>query len=342
MKLIDTYVSEVGRRLPRKTRGDIEAELRSTLEDLLEERSRKSGKPVDDDMVVEVLREYGAPAKVAASYQGERYLIGPQLYPTFEMVLKIVASVLGTLALIGLGVKLVHSGPSMLNIADGIAGVLSAFVTALGNVVLIFAILEWVMRTQGKAFKLEGKEKAWDPRALEKISPPNQVKLGEGITEIVMNAIAILIFNFYPQSIGFTASLNGAFETGNWSELTFFPIFTSLFFSSFVPWLTLVWGLDILVHLIVLRSGAWQTATRLLNVAVRAGAIAIGAVMLATPGLVNVTVEAITAAGTLDAGTAELLATLARQGFASVLVIVMGVEGVEIIKHLYRIVTDRK
>jgi hypothetical protein len=342
MKLIDTYVSEVGRRLPRKTRGDIEAELRSTLEDLLEERSRRSGKPVDDEMAVEVLREYGAPAKVAASYQGERYLIGPQLYPTFELVLKIVASVFGTLALIGLGVKLVHSGPSMLNIADGIAGVISAFITALGNVVLIFAIVEWAMRTQGKAFKLEGKEKAWDPRSLEKISPSNQVKLGEGLTEIVMDAIAIVVFNFYPHMIGFTSSLNGVFESGNWSELTFFPLFTGLFFSRFVPWLTLVWGLDILGHILVLRMGNWTVGTRLLNIAIRAGAIAIGAAMLATPGLVNVTVEAITAAGTLDAGTAGLLATMARQGFASVLVIVMAVEGIEIAKHLYRIATDRK
>jgi hypothetical protein len=342
MKLIDTYVSEVGRRLPRKNRTDIEAELRSTLEDSLEERGRKTGKPVDDELAVEVLREYGAPEKVAASYQGERYLIGPRLYPTFELVLKIVASVLGTLAVIGMAVQLVHSGATLLNFANGIAGVLSAFVTALGNVVLIFAIIEWTLRTQGKTIQAETGEKTWDPRSLEKITPSNQVKLGEGITEIVMDAIAIVVFNFYPQIIGFTYSLNNVFETGNWSGLPFFPLFTGLFFSRFVPWLTLVWGLDILGHILVLRMGKWTVGTRLFNIAVRAGSIAVGAVMLATPGLVNITVEAITAAGTLDAGTAELLAGMARQGFASVLVIVMAVEALEIGKHIYRLVTDRK
>ena len=35
MKLIDRYIAEVGRHLPRKQRADIEAEIRSTLEDIL-------------------------------------------------------------------------------------------------------------------------------------------------------------------------------------------------------------------------------------------------------------------------------------------------------------------
>jgi uncharacterized protein (UPF0216 family) len=39
MNLIDKYITEVGKHLPRKNRADIEAEIRSTLEDMLEERS---------------------------------------------------------------------------------------------------------------------------------------------------------------------------------------------------------------------------------------------------------------------------------------------------------------
>ena len=66
--LIDNYVSEIGRRLPRQTRNDIEAEIRSTLQDMLDERSQKAGKPVDEEMTLEVLKAYGAPEKVAASY----------------------------------------------------------------------------------------------------------------------------------------------------------------------------------------------------------------------------------------------------------------------------------
>ena len=341
MKLIDTYVSEIGRRLPKKARADIEAEIHSTLEDTLEERSRKAGRPVDDDLVVEVLKELGRPEKVAASYLGERYLIGPQLFPTFELVLKIVLSVFGILALIGLGVQLARSGVTLLNLFDGIAGVGSAFIAALGNVVLVFAIIEWVIRSERLSAKAKApaKEQTWNPRTLEKISPPDRVKMGEGIGDIVFDFAAIVLFNFYPRLLGFTSSLNSLVETGSWSSVTTFPIFTDLFFSRFVPWLTLVWGLDILLNIIVLRMGSWKTATRLCNVAIRAGAIAIGAVMLATAGLLNLSTDAIIGAGPLDASTAQLLATMARQGFASVLVIVMIVEGIEIVKHLYRIIT---
>ena len=48
MNLIELYVGEVGKRLPLKGRKDIEAELRSTLEDMLEDRARKAGRPVED------------------------------------------------------------------------------------------------------------------------------------------------------------------------------------------------------------------------------------------------------------------------------------------------------
>jgi len=69
MKLIDRYVTEVGKRLPLvRGRVDIEKELRSTLEDMLEDRAQKSGKPADEAMEIELLKEYGAPQKVAETY----------------------------------------------------------------------------------------------------------------------------------------------------------------------------------------------------------------------------------------------------------------------------------
>ena len=77
--------------------------------------------------------------------------------------------------------------------------------TALGNIVLIFAILEWALFRAGAKVDFKGlpKEKEWDPRSLIKVSPSNQVKMGETIVEIVGCFAAIVIFNFYPQIIGF-------------------------------------------------------------------------------------------------------------------------------------------
>ncbi len=81
MNLIDKYIVEVGKYLPRKNRADIEAEIRSTLEDMLDERKPADG-PADEATVMELLKEYGSPREVAATYKTHQYLIGPRLFPT--------------------------------------------------------------------------------------------------------------------------------------------------------------------------------------------------------------------------------------------------------------------
>ena len=109
MKLIDRYVREIGRRLPQKSSADIEKEIRSALEDMLEDRSKKESRVVDEEMTIQVVKEYGKPEKVAASYLPERYLIGPQLFSIFWMILQIVFAVLTVVAIVGLGINLVHA-----------------------------------------------------------------------------------------------------------------------------------------------------------------------------------------------------------------------------------------
>jgi hypothetical protein len=103
MKLVDLYVAEVGARLPEKSRADIEKELRSMIEDMLEDESRKQDRSVDEAMVVDVLKRLGPPQKMAASYQPPRYLVGPELYPHFINTLRIVLSVVAVLAVLGRG-----------------------------------------------------------------------------------------------------------------------------------------------------------------------------------------------------------------------------------------------
>ena len=92
MNLIDKYIAEIGKHLPRRNRADIEAEIRSTLEDMLDERKQADGS-VDEMTVVQLLKEYGAPRQVAESYSGKQYLIGPNLYPTFLLVTIVVSLV---------------------------------------------------------------------------------------------------------------------------------------------------------------------------------------------------------------------------------------------------------
>src|SRR5512135_3638107 len=141
MNIIDRYVAEVGKHLPGKSRADIEAELRSTLEDMLEDRSQKQGRPADETLAIELLKEYGSPGKVAATYHPTQYLIGPRVYPFFLFVARIVFSVLTIVLLINLGVDLGRhalSGAELAKaIGNGLLGILSAAIQAFGNMVLV-------------------------------------------------------------------------------------------------------------------------------------------------------------------------------------------------------------
>ncbi len=346
--LIDTYVSEVGRRLPRKTHTDIEAEIRSTLQDMLEERSQKTGKPVDEEMTLEVLKEYGAPEKVAATYQGERYLIGPSLYPIFIMVMRIVLIVIGVLAAIGLGIAVYQTTLSPLNafetILKAIANFIASGFTALGNIVIIFAIIEWALFRAGEKLDLKGlpKEKEWDPRSLTKLSTPNQVKMGETIVEIVGCFVAIVIFNFYPQIIGFTPSLNGVMQPGNWAigfgNLKFVPLLSEAFFH-FVPYLTLVWALTIILDIVLLRMGYWTAVTRIFQIGLKVINIVIAAAMLGVPSLLAITTASLTTAlGSTEA--AQTLMSILNLFVRVVLWLSIVGNSIEIIRAISRLATN--
>ena len=109
MSLMERYLSEIARRLPKREREDVRRELRSALSDALE--GRVEGEATEDQ-VVELLREFGSPDAVAASYRPEsQYLIGPVLYPTFKTVTGVVVAVLMSLVAVGFAIDLAVDPP---------------------------------------------------------------------------------------------------------------------------------------------------------------------------------------------------------------------------------------
>src|SRR5262245_30812836 len=86
MDLIDRYVVEVARHLPAKDAEDVAKELRSLLGDAVEARAARTGRPNDEALAVEVLREFGEPEVVAARYRVPKHLIGPDWYSIFKSV----------------------------------------------------------------------------------------------------------------------------------------------------------------------------------------------------------------------------------------------------------------
>jgi hypothetical protein len=326
MKLIDRYVADVGKRLPLKGRTDIEAELRSTLEDMLEDRSQKRNCPVDDVLAMELLKEYGSPEKVAATYHPTQYLIGPRIYPFFLFVLKIVSTVLTVVLLVGLGVQLYqHSlqGPELAKaIGSGLLGILTAAIQAFGNIVLVFAILERVLPTSD--FKL-GEEEEWDPASLLAEPEPDEIKPWEPIAGIVFTAAAMILFNLYPQLIGFNFLKDGA-----WTSI---PMLTEAFFR-WMPYINVLWALQIALNVLLLNRGRWQASTKWFSTALDAAGIVIGFLLLTGPAIVSLSAQSLQSTGVFDPNTASTLSRLAEQGARMIIAIIIVLEAVDVVKSI--------
>ena len=330
MNLIDKYIAEVGKHLPRKNRADIEAEIRSTLEDMLEERKQAQG-AVDDAMIIELLKEYGPPRKVAESYAGPRYLIGPRMYPVFELVTRIVLVVLLAVSLAGLGISLSRSelaGTEFLRtIGDSAGGLITGLITAFGNIVLVFAILERVL----PAKELDKELDDWNPAELAKEPDPDRVKFGEQIFEMFFLVLFLIIFNLYPGVIGL-----GFFNDNEWVFIS--PILTEAFFS-YLPWINILFLLQIVFNVYLLRQGWWNTGLRIANGLLELGSIALVVAMLRGPDLVALSTKQL--AGTPLEESAQVLVTIGNLIPTLVLSIVIIISSIEVAQTVYRLLKSR-
>jgi hypothetical protein len=336
MKLIDRYVSEVGKHLPLvKGCKDIEKELRSTLEDMLEDRANKAGRPADEVMEIELLKEYGTPQTVAQTYNPHPYLIGPRLFPFFVMVLKIVISIVTVVLLVLTGIKIATIAPTMAGpefakaIGEGLTGIVSAIIVAFGHIVLVFAILERYV--PASEFKM-GEEKEWDPASLKKEPESDEVKLWEPIFAIVFTFIAISIFNFNPQWLGFYI-FSG-------DKSAFIPALTEAFFR-WLPWINIGWVAEIIMNGMLIRSGRWTPSVRIFSIGIKIFQSVILYFLLTGPTILAVDGATLQATGIFEADAAYKLGELAQNGIRIVLALAIFGTLIEIVKGVYKLITQK-
>lgn len=274
---IDRYIADVERHLSIKNSKDILDELRSTLSDALDDRASKAGRPVDESMVLELLSEYGDPRKVAASYGQPNYLIGPDLLPIFWKVVKIVFTAISivflALYLLSLAMSPVSVPEAGINALEMISSLVSGLFTAFGIITLIFYLIQ---RSEKQNTELRGK---WDPRSLPQVTPAKDaIQPASLIVGLIFSLIFLVLLNVYYDSIAIYWYSGG--------ESVRIPFLTDSF-RAFVPWLSALLAGDILLAIWLLRSGAWTVTTRVLDVLLNLGTVAVSAVILLSPRLVQ-------------------------------------------------------
>jgi len=324
MDLIERYVYEVGRNLPRKNRADIQVELKSTLVDTLEDRV--PGEPSQEDEI-QLLKEFGPPQKVAASYwpQGQ-YLIGPNLFPLFRMVVAIVIMVfvIVQIVLLGIGVVFDQEVLTFLSVLDIFSELIGSAFTAFSIVVIVFAIL------QRFDVKPDEDDEEWDPQELPEIEPQDNINRGGRVAEITFSLVIIAILLFLADKIGVWVSPG--------TEILLNPVI-----SNYIPLLILSIMLGIMLDVILLWRGKWETGTRMAKIGTNLFGLYVLYVLIAghNAWLVEQGVGGfLSFLDTLSEGTFDQEATLilGMQAFRMAFIIAAIVVSVDTVKMVYQLV----
>lgn len=245
-ELIERYVAAVGRQLPRRLRDDVEAELRSTLLDMVEDQSREQDRVPDAALTAELLQEMDPPEQMAAKYMGDQYLIGPRFYPLFILLTKVLLVIMLAGQAIGILVALSWSneGNSWSTLGGWLSSLPASVLGTVGMLVVIFAVLERVIPETA-----ERAEKPWNPRKLPAVNSPDLVRPAGIVVRIVLTIAAIVVLNFYQDWVG-----GNFFRDGEWHH---FSILTPAF-SRYLLAINVLAGLNILLDLALLRQGEWR------------------------------------------------------------------------------------
>mgnify|MGYP000873803370 CR=1 FL=1 len=172
-EMIERYAHDVARRLPKRTRADVETELRDLLLEGLSER----GPSPDEKTTSEFLISFGAPADVALRYHTPAPIIEPADSRLFVSIALGIASVFAVLAfsvaVSGRGLDETHGAGDKI-VADYTAIVLQS----LGLLVIAF----WI---KGMIRRARHGQTHWSPAKLPRVRDANHINRAAGFAAIV-------------------------------------------------------------------------------------------------------------------------------------------------------------
>lgn len=251
--LIERYIYAVVKRLPASRRSEVEKTLRDRIGDQDQ---------TDDEVLHQVLFELGEPAVVADEFRGrERALIGPALYETYMLVLKIVLAAVGIGLLVASAIQVASGDLGSGDIAEQ---VWSTFTSIFGNiwngllssfamVTIIFALVEHYSSNENlKKMEQEMQEGhlPWDPNSLPAVPLEKlRIKRSDPIVSIIFSLIFLVIINTMPELFGlYRQGSTGLQITG----------FLGEGFTRHINWISIAVMLGIVLETLKLAYGRWN------------------------------------------------------------------------------------
>jgi len=248
--VIESYVTDVAVRLPRKQRNDVAFELRALLNEELQDKAEATGRIVDGTMAVEFLQAFGRPADVAARYRPTLTIIDPADGHAF-----VRASITGLVLIWGLGLlqffqRPIGSGWDFLqSLGQWWGAVLIPSMWWPGVLVVGFGAASWVRRQSPQTSK-------WKPRAGDRING--------GRTAMAMGLAGILCGLFVLIEPRWVLDLlfGGRAAPAAYQALTY----TDTFLRRQGPLLFVLLTLNIPLMITVIVNGRWSAMARRIEI----------------------------------------------------------------------------
>jgi hypothetical protein len=143
MDLIERYLNAIRRNLPAANADDIVAELRDALASRIEDREEELGRPLRPAETEAMIKDFGHPLVVAARFRKQQWLIGPDVFPFYLSVGRIVLlTVAAVVVAVGLVQVLFGDREPVQALLQTIGGLSSSLLISLAIVTIVFVVLE--------------------------------------------------------------------------------------------------------------------------------------------------------------------------------------------------------
>jgi len=195
MTWTERYLAAVLRSIPPSKRDDVERELRSSIEDGIEERLGAG----EDRTAAEraVLEGLGDPAQLAWGYTGRpTYLLSPELFPLWRRYLwRVLLVAVPISAIVIGGLEIAGSGVASGAIGAAISGAIGVAIQTTFWMTAFFVFLDWAGPARQARTEILAAAGHWTLERLPKVSA-GRISVGETATEIVavLITMGILVF----------------------------------------------------------------------------------------------------------------------------------------------------
>ena len=285
MEALERYLEAVGRHLRGARREDIVAELRANLEAQLDDRQAELGRALTAQEMDNWLKQLGAPLQMAARYQAQRYLIGPEMFPVYWLVLERALGWAATIYAIVSVVLLATGTPNAQAVVDALVRLPGVLLWVAAWVTLIFALLEYGAARDPQKWQRLAEHAASFPKA--EFAPRDQARQHRKRKRTLAHAVAEAVFGFLflvwllliPRHPWLMMGPGAALWKASPFQLA--PVWMTFYW-----WTVAAHALQLVWLCVELARGGWQKKHGLRHVAVKAIELIPINVLLYAPGQV--------------------------------------------------------